>query len=279
MNKRQGFMRLQREAKMAKKDIDGQIKKTGKITDNFICLPDPEDVYTWYFIVFGLTDPAQYNGGFYLGKVRCKDNYPASAPNIGLFTDNGKYRTFKQQPDGICLSISDFHPESWNPAWKVSQIVMGLTSFWLDNEYTYGSIESYDYDSKLDLTPAQWSTKWAMESRASVMEHEKFKQIFEPYAAAIGITTQEDLPSWIDLRALLVKKEAERIEAEKVRVEQAKIKAEQDKIAAQEKAKKDAEEKAKYIIENRVKIIQDYFKMVRKQGLTHKVRDLKPNVK
>ena len=47
-------MRLQREAKLAKKDYDAQIKKSGKITDNFICLPDPEDPYVWYFIIYGM---------------------------------------------------------------------------------------------------------------------------------------------------------------------------------------------------------------------------------
>lgn len=50
-------MRLQREAKMAQKDIEAQIQKHGFIKDqNFICLPDPENVYEWYFIIFGLED-------------------------------------------------------------------------------------------------------------------------------------------------------------------------------------------------------------------------------
>jgi hypothetical protein len=35
-----GQMRLQREARISKKDIDSQIKK-GKLSDNCICLPDP----------------------------------------------------------------------------------------------------------------------------------------------------------------------------------------------------------------------------------------------
>lgn len=80
--------------------------------------------------------------------MKCKDNYPQTAPNITIYTDNGKFRTYQMQRDGICLSISDFHQESWNPAWKVTQIVMGLVSFWLSTEYTYGSIESYDYSDK-----------------------------------------------------------------------------------------------------------------------------------
>merc|ERR1712167_513422 len=84
-----GQMRLQREAKMAARDIATQLKKSGKINDGFICLPDPEDCYTWYYIVFGL-DYKEFKGGFYTWT------------------------------EGICLSISDYHPESWNPVWKVS---------------------------------------------------------------------------------------------------------------------------------------------------------------
>jgi len=138
-----GQMRLQREAKMAKRDIEAQLKKNGgKLKDNFICLPDPEDPYVWYYVVFGLEEPAEYKGGFYLGKITCPKEYPSKAPNIKLFTDNGRFRT---NGDGICLSISDFHPESWNPAWKVNQIVIGLVSFWIGGEYTYGSLESYDF--------------------------------------------------------------------------------------------------------------------------------------
>lgn len=29
----------------------------------------------------------------------------------------------------LCLSMSDFHPDTWNPAWSVSTILTGLLSF------------------------------------------------------------------------------------------------------------------------------------------------------
>lgn len=48
------MMRLNREARMSRKEIDTQIKKHGKVTDTFICLPDPENVFEWYYVVFGL---------------------------------------------------------------------------------------------------------------------------------------------------------------------------------------------------------------------------------
>jgi len=164
-------MRLQREAKMCRKDMDAQVKKTGKITDNFICLPDPENPYTWYYVVYGL-DEAPYKGGYYFGRIDCPDTYPAKAPQINLITDNGRFRTTKQQPSGICLSISSFHPESWNPAWKVNQIVIGLVSFWLTKEYTYGAIERHDYGQ--DMKIEERSIGFAMKSRKEVLANEKF---------------------------------------------------------------------------------------------------------
>ena len=40
-----GLMRLNREAKTQRKEMDDQIKKHGKFIDNYVCLPDPEDIY------------------------------------------------------------------------------------------------------------------------------------------------------------------------------------------------------------------------------------------
>jgi ubiquitin-conjugating enzyme E2 J2 len=42
----------------------------------------------------------------------------------------------------ICLSISDFHPESWNPLWGVSMILLGLQSFFYDTASTTGALHN-----------------------------------------------------------------------------------------------------------------------------------------
>ena len=102
---------------MAKKDIDTQIKKHGKMIDNFICLPDPENPLHWYYVIFGL-EMQGFEGGYYLGKVECPEDYPAKAPKIMMITENGRF--FLNNDEGICMSISALHPESWNPAWKVN---------------------------------------------------------------------------------------------------------------------------------------------------------------
>jgi ubiquitin-protein ligase len=263
MSRKAGEMRLNREAKMAKKDIEAQIKKSGKITDNFICLPNPENVYEWWYIVFGLVDPDEYTGGYYLGKVTCPQDYPSKAPNITLINNNGKYRTIKQQPDGICLSISDFHQESWNPAWKVTQIVTGLVSFWLDDEYTYGSVESYDYNEsnrEVELSEKDHRINWAMQSRDEVKKHEKFEQIFAPYADAIGINEPADLPVWIELKQRIEKAKAAKIQA-------AKEKKEREEREAIEKQKREEEENKRYLKENFHTIIGNYFIKLKNQGI------------
>ena len=73
-------MRLSREAKKVKKDFDAQIKKHGRITDNYVCAPDPKNPLIWYFVVFGLD--GVYEGGYYFGKVECPNDYPARPPFI-----------------------------------------------------------------------------------------------------------------------------------------------------------------------------------------------------
>lgn len=37
-----------------------------------------------------------------------------------MVTPSGRFEPGKR----LCLSMSDFHPESWNPAWKVSTILV-----------------------------------------------------------------------------------------------------------------------------------------------------------
>jgi ubiquitin-conjugating enzyme E2 J2 len=37
-------------------------------------------------------------------------------------------------------SITDYHPESWNPMWSVGTILTGLLSFMYDSQPTTGSI-------------------------------------------------------------------------------------------------------------------------------------------
>lgn len=66
-----------------------------------------------------------YEGGYYHGKLVFPGDFPFKPPAIYMITPNGRFRTNRK----LCLSISDFHPDTWNPAWSVSTILTGLLSF------------------------------------------------------------------------------------------------------------------------------------------------------
>eukprot|EP01125_Pyxidicula_operculata_P022021 TRINITY_DN883_c1_g1_i2.p1 TRINITY_DN883_c1_g1~~TRINITY_DN883_c1_g1_i2.p1 ORF type:complete len:196 (-),score=27.03 TRINITY_DN883_c1_g1_i2:382-969(-) len=77
-------------------------------------------------------------GGEYHGKVKFPPEYPHKPPSIYMITPSGRF-----QPNSrLCLSMSDFHPESWNPMWSVSSILTGLLSFMLEDKSTHGSVSS-----------------------------------------------------------------------------------------------------------------------------------------
>merc|ERR1711981_1441083 len=158
-------MGITNKLKNFKTQLNYKMQKKGNA--GFICLPDPEDAYKWWYVIFGL-DMDPYRGGFYMGYITCPDDYPAKAPKINLITHNGRFRVNEQQ-DGICLSISHYHPESWNPAWKVNQIVIGLQTFWQGGEYTYGSTEQHDYPRDIPLE--ERSLGFAIDSAKQVREH------------------------------------------------------------------------------------------------------------
>jgi ubiquitin-conjugating enzyme E2 J2 len=70
--------------------------------------------------------------------------YPMKPPAIYMITPNGRFKTNTR----LCLSMSDFHPETWNPVWSVSTILMALNSFMLDRDSTAGSIETSDTEKR-----------------------------------------------------------------------------------------------------------------------------------
>lgn len=79
-----------------------------------------------------------YTGGQYHGTLTFPADYPFKPPAIRMFTPSGRFRPGMR----LCLSISDYHPKTWNPAWSVSTILTGLLSFMVGDESTAGSIES-----------------------------------------------------------------------------------------------------------------------------------------
>lgn len=194
----------------------------------------------------------EYKGGFYMGRVECPEDYPAHAPKILLLTENGR---FTLQKDGIFLSISHMHPEQWNPAWRVSQIVTGLVQFWLGGEGTYGSIYSNrDYGDEL-LTLKQRRINFAMKSREAVLNHPKFKEIFSEFADAMGITKEQKFDHWEPMTEVLAKYEIAKVKRDEERRKRDEERAAARKLEQEKRQKAEAEKRR---LEHK-KIVKEYF--------------------
>ena len=66
------------------------------------------------------------------------------------------------------LSISDFHPDTWNPAWSVGTILTGLLSFMVEESSTYGSMEASSVVRR----------RLARNSAAENLKNETFVELF-----------------------------------------------------------------------------------------------------
>jgi ubiquitin-conjugating enzyme E2 J2 len=69
-----------------------------------------------------------------------------------MHTPSGRF----QPSTRLCLSISDFHPKSFNPAWEVSTILIGLLSFMTSEEMTTGSIAGTETERRWAATKSRW---------------------------------------------------------------------------------------------------------------------------
>ena len=78
--------------------------------------------------------------------------YPFAPPAIRMHTPSGRF-----QPSArLCLSISDFHPKSFNPAWEVSTILIGLLSFMTSEEMTTGSVGASEAERRVLAARSRW---------------------------------------------------------------------------------------------------------------------------
>jgi ubiquitin-conjugating enzyme E2 J2 len=160
-----GIKRLNKEHK------DLQESKTNT---NFVAEPDPDNIFDWHFVLFGLKDCA-YEGGFYHGLLKFPKEYPMKPPAVMMITPSGRF--YEKQL--ICLTISDYHPESWNPVWKVESILIGLMSFMLSDEFSVGSQHLSANERKKF---AKESLDWNMKNKT-----DKFVERFDKHFVKMGI--------------------------------------------------------------------------------------------
>jgi len=133
---------------------------------SILAVPNDSNILEWHYVIEGVKG-SQFEGGFYHGKLIFPRDYPLRPPSVIMLTPSGRFQTNRR----LCLSMSDFHPESWNPMWSVSTILTGLYSFMMDTAPTLGSIET---------TRAQ-KRKFAQESLDFNVRDPNFVRLFPQY--------------------------------------------------------------------------------------------------
>ncbi|KAF1974766.1 ubiquitin-conjugating enzyme E2 6 [Bimuria novae-zelandiae CBS 107.79] len=116
-----------------------------------IAHPSEKNILEWHYILTGPPD-TPYEGGQYWGTLMFPPDYPFAPPAIRMHSPSGRF----QPSTRLCLSISDFHPKSFNPAWEVSTILTGLLSFMTSEEMTTGSVRASEAERKLFAQRTRW---------------------------------------------------------------------------------------------------------------------------
>jgi len=128
-----------------------------------IAKPLESNILEWHYVITGPPD-SPYHNGEYHGVLNFPSDYPYKPPSIKMITPNGRFKTNFR----LCLSMSDYHPKTWNPAWSVSTILTGLLSFMLEDTPTTGSI----------VTSKKDKINFALKSKDYNRNDLKFRNIF-----------------------------------------------------------------------------------------------------
>ncbi|GIZ37683.1 hypothetical protein CKM354_000112300 [Cercospora kikuchii] len=113
--------------------------------------PSESNILEWHYILTGPPN-TPYHNGQYWGTLTFPPEYPFAPPAIRMHTPSGRFKCTER----LCLSISDFHPKSFNPAWEVSTILLGVLSFMTSEEMTTGSIRGTEAERKALAAQSRW---------------------------------------------------------------------------------------------------------------------------
>lgn len=124
-----------------------------------------------------MTGPGEgvYEGGLYHGRIIFPADYPFSPPTLMFLTPSGRFQTATK----ICLSVTGFHPEHWQPAWGVRTMLIAIRDHFTTEDP--GAIGYLGY-------PPEDRRRLALESR-------RFRCpacAYQPPAPGIGANPQAD---------------------------------------------------------------------------------------
>jgi len=104
---------------------DGDREKGPSTADvNLVAEALEDNIFEWHFAIRGQRG-SDYEGGVYHGRILLPPEYPFKPPDFVMLTPSGRFEVGKR----ICLSISQHHPEHWQPSWSVRTALTALVAF------------------------------------------------------------------------------------------------------------------------------------------------------
>ncbi|ODN76908.1 hypothetical protein L202_05484 [Cryptococcus amylolentus CBS 6039] len=154
--------------KVAQKRLQKEYLAMQKSPPPFVwACPEEKNILDWHFIIRGPPD-TPYEGGEFHGLIWFPSDYPFKPPDVKFFTPSGRFEIGHK----ICMSMTSYHPSTWNAAWSVATILTGLLSFMLSNEITAGGVKTTDEEKRI----------LARQSHAYNLKNKKFRDVFPDYA-------------------------------------------------------------------------------------------------
>ncbi|KAG9325178.1 hypothetical protein KVV02_002032 [Mortierella alpina] len=121
---------------------------------DFSANPLETDIFEWHFTIRG-PEETEFEGGLYHGRILLPNNYPFAPPSLMFLTPNGRFELHKK----VCLSITGYHPEYWQPAWGIRTVLVAVMGF-LPTQ-SKGAIGGLDTSVTARKTLAIKSKTWA----------------------------------------------------------------------------------------------------------------------
>lgn len=122
-------------------------------TSEYFAAPLEDNLFEWHFTVRGPED-TDFQGGIYHGRIIVPAEYPMKPPDIIFLTPNGRFEVGKK----ICLSITGYHQETWQPSWSIRTAVLAIIGFMPSPGQ--GTIGSLDYTPEERRALAVRSRDW-----------------------------------------------------------------------------------------------------------------------
>lgn len=178
-----------------RKKINNSIRIANNDRDCLRIGPFNKNMLRWHFSIAGPPNSV-YENGVYHGLLLLPKNYPAMPPRIQMLTPNGRFMTNVD----ICLSASNYHPETWTPKWTILSLVNALRLHMLTLANEIGGMMSSDERKRWYAKESRvWQQSYSYlcgnggGEGVVVVDHVHMvaSGVFRPSSTAPGMTTRK----------------------------------------------------------------------------------------